>query len=158
LEQDVHNTIKDLTELASSLSAELEQALLQKQANDGTIEDLRKQLTQMKKLADTNEREKVILEKVASHGIASPALIPVLGKLEKAGFIKAGSAMAAFEGIKRRPDHLVDLLSSIADSFVDELSEGVIEKRASEHTLPTVPTEAPKIDVDGWSRIITEGA
>lgn len=157
MNSEVHSTLQELSQLATSLSNELEEVLLQKQASDAKVETLQKQIDELRKQAEASKQEKVILEKVASHGIACPELIPVLGKLEKAGFIKAGSAMEAYAGIKRRPDHLIDLLTSIAESFSSDTFEGEIEKSAAT-TLPEGSKTTPYVDLDGWSRIITEGA
>lgn len=155
--QEYTSTLQELTELAASLTGELEQVLMEKQASDKQVAELTKQLAAMQKSAELLGQEKVILEKVANHGIVSPDLIPVLGRLESAGFIKKGEAMNAYSDIMRRPDHLVSLLATIADSFGESISEGLVEKQAS-YTLPEESETGSYVDKDGWSRIVTEGA
>lgn len=152
-------TIIELTTLASSLGEELEAALLEKQASDSELAKLRAEVEALKKEATTAAHEKVLLEKVASHGVISPELIPILGQFEKIGFIKEGSAMEAYNSLKSRPDLIVPLLQNIADSFANPLfSEGDLEKSASAKILPTTEDGDTYVDKDGWSRIIEEGA
>lgn len=159
MDKEVQETLREFIELSASLGEELEATLIEKKACDEKIKSLENEVASLKKSATKNEQEKVLLEKVASHGIVSPHLIPVLGKLEKAGFIKQGSSMEAYEDLQRRPDRLINLIEEIADSFSADFDmEGNLEKSASTATLPKEGNSEAYIDEDGWSRILTEGA
>lgn len=144
-------TVEDTIE---TLEATLQDLQSVTQERDSLLED-------NKKLASQLDEKEVYLKKVAS---AAPTLDPVqiaavVKRVEKAGFVKAGSAADAAKDLQKNPHRMLQLMDAMATAFIeDDFSEGTLVKSGSFGETAPVPKGQEGVDYfvdqDGWGRLI----